>query len=269
MSGAGFSRPFPQQAFAAALLRPGREVPDAIGIRDRYRAAHRLAVHRNNFVAGLVAALAESFPVTLALVGADFFRAMARERVLSAPPTGPVLTDYASGFPAFIAAFPPAAAVPCLADVARIEALRIRAYHAADAVPVPGAAYRELLQAPERLAATRARLHPACCWFGARHAAYSIWCAHQGLPDMGRACLAGIDQARAEDVLIARPAFDIDVARLPGGAVAWLDALGGGHTFAAALGAAHAAGADVDAGALFAILIRHGLVVGFDSVLEH
>ncbi|MEZ0470246.1 putative DNA-binding domain-containing protein [Luteimonas salinilitoris] len=256
--------------FAAALLRPDLDVPAGVETRDRRRAERRFAVHRNNVVVSLVDTLAESFPVTQALVGPGFFRAMARERVLAAPPQSPVLTDYAIGFPDFIARFPPAAAVPYLTDVARIEALRIRAYHAADAAPVPDTAYRELFDAPERLAATRAALHPACCWFRARHAAYSIWRAHQGLQDMAEASLADIDVARTEDVLIARPAFDVTVTALPGGAVAWLDALRGGQSFAAAFGSAHAAvGAEVDDGALFAVLIRHGLVTAFDSTPEH
>ncbi|WP_149193601.1 DNA-binding domain-containing protein [Luteimonas suaedae] len=255
--------------FAAALLQPDRDVPAGVDTRDLRRAERRFAVHRNNFVVNLVDTLAESFPVTQALVGPDFFRAMARERVLAAPPQSPVLTDYAIGFPDFIAGFPPAAAVPYLADVARIEALRIHAYHAADATPVADTAYRELFEAPERLAATRTALHPACGWFRARHAAYSIWRAHQGLQDMAEASLAGIDVARAEDVLIARPAFDVAATALPDGAVAWLKALRHGQPFAAAFEAAHAAGAEVDDGALFAILMRHGLVAAFDPTPEH
>ncbi|WP_407351746.1 putative DNA-binding domain-containing protein [Luteimonas sp. R10] len=252
--------------FAAALLQPVLEVPAGVENRDRRRAERRFAVHRNNVVVGLVDALAESFPVTQVLVGPEFFRAMARERVLAEPPQSPVLTDYAIGFPDFIARFPPAAAVPYLAEVARIEALRIRTYHAADATPVADTAYRKLLETPERLAATRAVLHPACGWFRGRHAAYSIWRAHQRLQDMAEASLAGIDVARAEDVLITRPAFDVAATALPDGAVAWLDALRDGQSFAAAM---HAAGTEVDGGALFALLMRYGLVTAFDPTPEH
>jgi hypothetical protein len=258
-----------QRDFAAALLQPRLDVPAGIEVRNRRRAERRFAVHRNNFVVSLIDTLAESFPVTQALVGPEFFRAMARERVLAAPPRNPVLTDYAIGFPDFIAQFPPAAAVPYLADVARIEALRIRAYHAADATPVPDVAYRDLFQAPERLATTRAELHPAGGWFRSRHAAYSIWRAHQGLQDMAEARLADIDVARIEDVLIVRPALDVIVAALPDGTVAWLDALHHGRSFAVAFGNAHVANADVDNGALFAVLMRYGLITTFDPALEY
>jgi len=136
--------------FAAALQVPTLSVPSALKGGGGHDAERRFAVHRNNFVVGLVDALAESFPVTQALVGQAFFRGMARERVLADPPRSPLLTDYALGFADFVAGFAPAAVVPYLADVARIEALRIQAYHAADAVPLPGAAYEGLLADPEQ-----------------------------------------------------------------------------------------------------------------------
>ena len=263
-----------QQAFAAALLLPALRVP--AGLRaggrpdsERGDAERRFAVHRNNFVVTLVDALAESFPVTRALVGPEFFRAMTRERVLSAPPRSPVLVDYAVDFPDFIAHFQPSASVPYLADVARIEASRIRAYHAADAAALPDAAYRELFAAPERLASARLRLHPACHWFHSRYAVYSIWRAHQGMQDLSEATLENVDVERPEDVLIARPAFDVITTGLPAGALTLLDALRNGQPLALALQEAHAssgslADSTVDDSALLAVLIRHGLAIGFD-----
>ena len=40
---------------------------------------------------------------------------------------------YGDGFPAFVASFPPAGAIPFLADVARLENAWVEAYHAAEA----------------------------------------------------------------------------------------------------------------------------------------
>jgi hypothetical protein len=258
-----------QQDFAAALRVPALSIPAGLGVGGRQDAERRFAVHRNNFVVTLIDALAESFPVTQALVGTAFFRAMARERVLAAPPRSPVLVDYAIDFPEFIALFPPAASVPYLADVARIEALRIQAYHAADATPLPEAAYRALLAAPERLAVARLDLHPACRWFHSRHAAYSIWQAHQGLQDLSAARLENLDVARPEDVLIARPSLDVITTGLPEGAIALLDALANGEPLVLACQAAHAANEGADDSALFTTLIRYGLVAGLDPVLEN
>lgn len=257
-----------QQGFADALLVPDRSVPVGIRAGSRPDRERRFAVHRNNVVVSLVDALAESFPVCRALVGEDFFRAMARERVLADPPRSPVLTDYAQGFPDFVAGFAPAADVRYLVDVARIEALRVLAYHAADSSSVPEARYHALVAAPEALAVARVTLHPACHWLRSDHAAHAIWLAHQGLEDLSVADLDGVDVDHGEDVLVARPAFDVVVTLLPRGAIAFLDSLRGGHTLSTAFTAAQAEADEVDSGALFTLLIQQGLAVALESTLE-
>lgn len=272
-------RAAPHHDFVTALLGPTLSVPAGLRAGGRpdsggYDTERRFAVHRNNFVVTLVDALAESFPVTQALVGPEFFRAMARERVLTAPPRSPLLVDYAIAFPDFIAHFQPAAAVPYLADVARIEALRIRAYHAVDASPMPEAAYHELFAAPERLAAVRLDLHPACYWFRSRYAAYSVWRAHQNLQDVSEATLENIDVERPEDVLIARPLLEVITTDLPVGAVTLLDAFRSGQPLGLAYQQAHASSGNadnsaVDDNALFTVLIQYGLVVGLHHVMEN
>lgn len=254
--------------FAAALQVPTLSVPSALKGGGGHDAERRFAVHRNNFVVGLVDALAESFPVTQALVGQAFFRGMARERVLADPPRSPLLTDYALGFADFVAGFAPAAVVPYLADVARIEALRIQAYHAADAVPLPGAAYEGLLADPLRLGAAVLRLHPACAWFRSRYAAYSIWNAHQTVSDMSEARLDSIDVDRPEDVMVARPMLEVVTTALPAGAARWLDALQGRQMLQEAFRLAHGADAQVDDGALFMLLIQNGLAIAIDKPTE-
>lgn len=254
-----------QHEFADALLLPLRPVPTGIRTAGHADLERRFAVHRNNVVVSLVDALAETFPVCQALVGEGFFRGMARERVLADPPRSPVLTDYAQGFPDFVAGFIPAASVPYLADVARIEAMRVRAYHAADALPVSESVYRQLVAAPEALAAARVTLHPACHWLRSDYAVHSIWLAHQELEDLSSARLDGIDVDQAEDVLVVRPAFEVAVTPLPFGAIEFLDALRGGQTVATAFAAAQAAVDVVDCGALFVLLIQHGLAVVVDT----
>ena len=255
-----------QHEFAAALRDPARPALGSLRGATLPDHARRFAVHRNNFVASLVDALAASFPVTQALVGEDFFREMARERVFQQLPRSPVLIDYADGFADFIDDFGPAATVPYLADVARIEALRVRAYHAADVRPLPEMAYRELAASPQALANTRLSIHPSCHWMRSRHAAHSIWRAHQG-PDPARA-LGAVDIDRAEDLLVTRAAFDVAVVALPRGAFEFLEAVRAGLALAAAFHAADAAAAGVDCGELFSLLIRHGLAVSAQAQPE-
>lgn len=254
-----------QPDFARVLLTPSSAA--SAGIRSGVAPDHerRFAVHRNNVMVSLVDALADTFPVTLALVGEEFFRAMARERVLADPPRSPVLTDYAQGFPGFIEAFAPAAGVPYLPDVARLEALRVRAWHAADAQPLADTAYNDMLAAPERLATLRLVLHPASQWLRSRYAVRAIWQAHQGVDHLHNADLKGIDTGAAEDVLIVRPALDVVVAAMPPGAVDFLDAIRSGLPLLRAFNAAQEAAPNVDGGVLFSLLIRHGLA----AAVEH
>jgi len=221
----------------------------------------RLAVHRNTFVGTLVGALAESFPVTRALAGGDFFDAMARARVLADPPRSPVLTEYAQSFPGFVFYFPPAAEVPVLAEMAQLEALRLRAFHAADAEPVGLAGFHRLASDAALFSRTRARLHPAAHWFPARHALLELWRAHDEADDIARVDLSGIDTGRAQRVLVHRPEFAVRMRPLPPGAIAFLDALATEASFADAFADAAASDPRTQPAALCSLLLQEGLVI--------
>ena len=73
------------------------------------------------------------FPVVEKIVGEEFFAAMARALRASIRRVRRCLSGYGDEFPAFVAAFEPAREFAYLADVARLEAARTRAFHAADA----------------------------------------------------------------------------------------------------------------------------------------
>lgn len=221
----------------------------------------RLAIHRNNFVATLVDALAEAFPVTQALAGVDFFREMARQRVCADPPQSPMVAEYASGFPHFVGGYAPAAGVPLLASMARLEGLCLRSFHAADATPIPLGAFQALLHEPEKFARTGVRLHPAARWMRTQYAVHTLWAKHQGLADMSAAQLGGIESRRAEAVLVARPALDVVVALLPPGAFMFLDSLSAGLSLESAIIDAKRDSDAADPTTLFSLLVRYGLAV--------
>jgi hypothetical protein len=122
--------------FADAQLNADQPVPQGITAHNAAVPTRRFAVYRNNVVVGLVKALRYRFPVVEKIVGEEFFAAMARVFVIEQPPRSALLTTYGDEFAAFIAAFEPARELPYLADVARLEAARTQAYHAADAAPV-------------------------------------------------------------------------------------------------------------------------------------
>lgn len=86
-----------QSALAAALLDPDAPCPVGLTAWNGSDPARRFAVYRNNVVVSLIDALAATFPVTLELVGEEFFRAMAGVFVRAVPPTSALLAEYGGG----------------------------------------------------------------------------------------------------------------------------------------------------------------------------
>ena len=117
-----------QASFAEALLDPERRVPDGVTSHTHPAPAKRFAVYRNNVVVSLIDALATRFPAAQRIVGEEFFRAMAGVFARAHPPRSPLMMTYGEDLPAFIETFAPAAELPYLADVARLEAARTRAF---------------------------------------------------------------------------------------------------------------------------------------------
>lgn len=94
--------------------------------------AEQLAVYRDSVLGGLTKALAGIYPVCRKLVGERFFDAMAGRFIVQSPSYSPDLNDYGSELAGFIAGFPPAASLPYLPDVARLEWAWHRAFNSAD-----------------------------------------------------------------------------------------------------------------------------------------
>lgn len=208
--------------FDAALR--GGALPPGLTASAPDEVARRFAVYRNNVAVGLSDALAARFPVICRLVGADFFAAMARLHAEADRPQSPVLAEWGAEFADFLERFPPLAAYPYMADVARIEHAMGRAFHAADAPPVdPGA----LAAAdPDRL---RLHLHPSVILLPLAHPAVSIWAANQP-GGAGRPIAAGPETA----LILRDAAFAVQVRAVGPGDAALIAALLAGETLSAA-----------------------------------
>jgi hypothetical protein len=205
-------------AFASALLDPALPCPSRLRAWNGSELVRRFSVHRNNVVGSLVDAVADTFPVVQALVGTEFFRAMAAVFVRTHLPRSPLMHQYGGEFPAFIEGFAPARALPYLADVARLEFARVQACHAADAQPLTAQRAGELLAAGVDLAALRPVLHPAMRWLRSQHPVVSLWAAHQG-----EGALEDVALGHAENALVVRPAFDVLVVPCDAGTVAFVE----------------------------------------------
>jgi hypothetical protein len=170
------------------------------------------------------------------------------------PPRSKILHTYGEDFGDFIAGFGPAAELAYLADVARLEAARTRAYHAADATALTAADFSEV--APDAIGSLRLTLHPSLEILRSRHPVVTIWSMNSG-----EAELAPVNENSPEDALILRPGLDVTVRLLPPGGAAFIGALANGATLAQA---AEQAAADPRFGLThnLAGLIGSGAVIG-------
>lgn len=244
---------FSEDGFAAALLDPDLPVPTCIKESDGATRKDRFAVYRNSVVQGLVDALATGFPVVQQSVGESFFAAAARLFVERNPPRGPIMASYGEAFPAFLADFAPCAELPYLPDLARLEAARTRAYHAADATPLPAEAFTRLTS--EHLADLRLRLHPSLFILSSRFPVATIFAMNSGeLP------LQEIEDWQGEDVLVARPGMIVETRRLPLGSAAFLSRLAEDATLAEAAEGALAIAPQFDLAGALAGAIGLGLI---------
>jgi len=244
---------------APALLDPGHSTPTGLRTWNESDPARRLAVHRNNVLSSLIDALADTFPVALQLVGEEFFRAMGAAFVRAAPPRMPVLAQYGGEFPGFVAAFPPAIQVPYLADVARLEWLRVLAYHSADADPVGPEALQALSGSGASLDEIYLSLHPSVQVFCAPFAAVSIWAAHQG-----QLRLEDIDVNVGEDAVVLRQALDVLVLPTDSASTQFVQAVAAASSIAVALEAAKTEATDFNLVAFLATLFSRGAVTALE-----
>ena len=254
-----------QPGFADSLLAAEPVAPSGLRAWNGSDPAQRFMVYRNNVRASLASALGDAFPVLRALLGEAFFRALAVEYVQACPPRSPVLAEYGESFGDFLSGFAPLADLPYLADVARLELLRVQAYHAADASALAAEDFQQWLARPEQLPGLRLRLHPSLRLLRSPFAVLSLWQAHQlADPSARDAALAALDLGRAEDIVVWRPQNEVRVDRLPAGGLECLRALIAGQTLGEALQAA-AAVPGFELQSLFDRLVQDELVTDIHS----
>ena len=160
-----------QDGLAGALLPPpGASTPPPAWL-DALLAQPGFAVYRNTVAKGCIDALQANYPAVHALVGTDWLRAAAHAFVHQHPPTDGCLMDYGAGFAEFLEGFGPAANLPYLGAVARLDRYWTEAHLAGDA-PALQAAW---LAASHRNTGTPAPAATRRAGSGAEHPAYTLW----------------------------------------------------------------------------------------------
>ncbi|MGY4535123.1 hypothetical protein ACVW0Y_004276 [Pseudomonas sp. TE3786] len=247
----------PQGQFASALLSSSGAIPEGLHCGNGSDPAARFAVYRNNVLSSLINALADSYPVLEQLVGVEFFRAMALQYVQNNPPRSRLLVQYGDDLAAFIEQFAPARALPYLADMARLEALRIRAYHAADALSLSHAELASAFAASPEPAGLRFQLHPSLQLLASSFAVRSLWAAHQG-----ELAIETVDPYQREYCLVLRQHLDVLVIALDAPSSTFITQLQAGVPLGTA---AAACPADFNLSAALALLISHGAIIALST----
>jgi len=210
-----------QRDVAHSLLVLGDSAAFAHIADDVVDAAERLNIYRNNVAITLIGALRLVYPAVDKLVGQDFFGAAAQAFIAGNPPRTACLDDYGGEFPDFLAAFPAAAALAYLPDVARLEWMVNLALHAPDAPALRPDALTDLADGEH--GRVRFMPHPSVRLLSVRYPADAIW----------RAVLSG-DEAALGDIatkveqrwlIVQRQAAGIAVIRLDEDEASWTSLL--------------------------------------------
>jgi hypothetical protein len=248
-----------QRRFARAVLQAPLSVPDGIRPDVRPTRERRFGVYRNNVKASLAAALTARFPVVARLVGEEFFTATALVFIERHPPRSPVLAEYGAAFASFLEGFDPAADLPYLPDIARLEWARQVAYHSADAGAVDVGRLAEL--PPEALDSVRLGLHPAMAVIASPWPIVSVWTTntHDATPEAPAADWTG------ETALVTRPHLDVLVQRLPPGADLLVAELAQGIALGAAAEAASRAHEGFDLATTLSTLFGAGAITNLSQ----
>lgn len=230
----------------------GGPLPRGVTALAPEETERRFNVYRNNVAVSLIEALAKRFPVVQRLVGEEFFSAMAHLFAETNRPRSPVLLEWGDSFPEFLEGFPPLTGYSYMADVARIELTRGKAFHAADMPAAPADSFLGI--DPSRLFL---RLHPSVQVLRLATPAVSIWMQNQPGAKSGTVTLAG-----REIALVLRTAtLDVPVFLVSEGDAVMIESIQSGACLTAAAEAAFWAEGSHDPHPLIFRLVRAGAIV--------
>lgn len=242
-----------QDGFARVLLTIDVRTDDLPPEIARLVVQPGFAVYRNTVMKGCIDALQANYPSVARLVGNEWLRAAAAVFVRTNLPRLPMLLDYGAGFADFLDAFPPAAELPYLSGVARLDRFWTEAHTARDEAPVDPAMVARLRQA--ELARTVLRPHASARW---------VWFDAQPIVTIWRRNRAPCEddaaetEWRGEGVLVVRSEGAVENVDLDPAGCAFLDACASGRTLSDAAMVALAVNAQSDLARLMARLLDAG-----------
>lgn len=247
-----------QRAFAEALLeRESGDLEDAI-VADVFPASNRLRIYHNNVFTSLTEALRHIYPVVVRLVGEPFFGYAAHEYIGQYPSRSGNLHDFGEYLPEFLGEFPPAAGLPYLPDVARLEWARHQAFHAAEHPPL---ALERLAEVPpERYGDIKFLCHPSLRLVSSAFPIGRIWEVNQ--PDYPGEPAVQLESGGGQWRVMRRN-LRVEIVALSAGEFALLSRFDGGIPFEVACALALEAEPAFDATAFLQAHVLAQSVVDF------
>ena len=166
-----------EHAFSTAIRDPQTEYALLEHISTPQDAAsRRLAIYRGTVQAHWRAALANAYPVMLALTGDAYFSTLAHAYTHDRPPRSGDQNAFGGHLAEFIGAWETDSRYGYFSDIARLEWAVHTAWYAADAKVLSVETWQQIDS--ETLLASRLAIHPACDAIHSRHAICDIWRAH-------------------------------------------------------------------------------------------
>jgi hypothetical protein len=226
-----------QHAFVGAVTDtlPPAELDRLIGhiVDDSVGARKRLGVYANTVRVNHRSALSATYPVVERLVGPDFFSYAAESFARSYPSRSGNLDEYGVEFADFLERFAPAASLPYLPDVARLELLVDQLMVAEDdrrvrSVAAPLAAYDVRLDYTLNLTA-------GCRLLKSDYPIHRIWQVNQ--PGCGDEGVIDLAEGGAQ-LLVRRNGFVIEIVSLERAEFAFLSAFAAGLSLGTAVASA-------------------------------
>jgi hypothetical protein len=241
-----------QSRISQAILHHESAGLASVLAKGAFNPLHRFNIYRNNTFASLTATLIAVFPVTLQLLGENYFRYVAGAFICSNPPQEARLVRYGGNFADFLVGFEDVRSMPFVAETARLEWMIAEAL---DAPALLGCTMDQLEDVED--AVPELFLQPSLRLLVCRWPALEIWSAHQaggnieGLAGLGR---------RPERIALWRNSDNIRFLRLDAPHFAFLYALKKRPKLDAAVSHVVSRTPGLDLASTFAGLFADGLV---------
>jgi len=132
-------------------------------------------IYRNGYMRSTVDAVTSNYPATQALLGADYFRNLAKLFVLEFPPTKGSLSGYGEEFADFLLQTEISRSLPYLHDVAEIDRAWLHVYFAPNDSPASPVEITRLLENDVETGTERIRLCDATAILSLNFPVLDIW----------------------------------------------------------------------------------------------